>query len=76
MLVFTGGIGENAAEVRAEVCKGLEHLGVAIDPAANAERRRRISSSSSRCVVLLVPTDEDRVIARHTAAATSARSPP
>jgi acetate kinase len=76
MLVFTGGIGENAAEVRAEVCKGLEHLGIVIDLAANAQRQKRISTPRSTCAVLVVPTDEDRVIARHTTRCCSAISAP
>ncbi len=64
-LVFTGGIGENAAEVRAEVCTGLGHLGLVFDPAANAAGRSRISAAGSTCAAWVVPTDEDRVIARH-----------
>jgi acetate kinase len=67
-LVFTGGIGENAAEVRAEICKGLGHLGLFLDERANAARERRISTPQSACAALVVPTDEDLVIARHTSA--------
>jgi acetate kinase len=66
-LVFTGGIGENSAEVRAEICAGLGHLGVFLDAAANAAGLRRISTRNSPCKTLVVATDEDRVIARHTA---------
>jgi acetate kinase len=65
LLVFTGGIGEHAAEVRAESCKGLEVLGVALDPERNARGERVIGSETSRVCVRIVCTDEDLVIARH-----------
>jgi acetate kinase len=67
-LVFTGGIGERAAAVRAGICGGLEHLGVELDHAANAADAAVISVPSSACVVRVERTDEDRVIARHTSA--------
>jgi acetate kinase len=67
-LVFTGGIGEKAASIRAEICGGLEHLGVVLDGAANEADAAVISTPDSGCVVRVVPTDEDRVIARHTGA--------
>jgi acetate kinase len=67
-LVFTGGIGERAAPVRAEICEGLEHLGVAIDRAANDRDAEIVSPGGSRCVVRVVQTDEDLMIARHTRA--------
>jgi acetate kinase len=63
--VFTGGIGENAAPVRAEICAGLTHLGIRLDPDANQAGRERISTSDSECAVYVVRTDEDRMIARH-----------
>jgi acetate kinase len=65
-LVFTGGIGERAAPVRAEICSGLEHLGVALDGPANNRNAEVISSLNSRCVVRVIETDEDLMIARHT----------
>jgi acetate kinase len=65
-LVFTGGIGEHAAPVRAEICQGLEHLGIGIDSAANDRNDETISQRGSRCVVRVVQTDEDLMIARHT----------
>src|SRR6266853_5186411 len=65
-LVFTGGIGERAAPVRAETCRGLEHLGIEVDSDANARNAEIISRSGSRCVVRVVETDEDLMIARHT----------
>jgi len=64
MLVFTGGIGEHAAEVRAGVCEGLEHLGVALDPEANRAGAASIGRDDARCAVRVVRTDEDLVIAR------------
>jgi acetate kinase len=64
-LVFTGGIGERAAEVRAEICSGLEFLGIAIDERAN-RANAEVISAGPRCVVRVVATDEDLMIARHT----------
>ena len=63
-LVFTGGIGEHAAPVRAEICEGLELLGIAIDPALNAAHATSIGAG--RCEVSVIATDEERVIARAT----------
>src|SRR5579864_4641467 len=65
-LVFTGGIGEHAATVRAEVCAGLKYLGIELDDAANNRNTEVISAAGSRCVVRMVETDEDLMIARHT----------
>ncbi len=65
-LVFTGGIGEHAAIVRAEICSGLQYLGVALDGAANNRNAEVISATGGRCVVRVVKTDEDLMIARHT----------
>jgi len=65
-LVFTGGIGEHAATVRAEICSGLQHLGVTVDGAANNRNAEVISATGSHCVVRVVETDEDLMIARHT----------
>jgi transketolase N-terminal domain/subunit len=63
-LVFTGGIGENAAPVRARVCEGAAWLGVALDPAANAAGGPRISADRSRVRAWIVPADEELTIAR------------
>jgi acetate kinase len=65
-LVFTGGIGEHAAMVRAEICSELQYLGIALDGAANNRNAEVISAAGSRCVVRVVETDEDLMIARHT----------
>jgi acetate kinase len=64
-LVFTGGIGERAAPVRAEVCHGLEHLGVTVDEELNAVHAEVISRPGSACTVRVIPTNEDLMIARH-----------
>lgn len=65
-LVFAGGIGENAPVVRARICAGLSHLGIAIDPAANAESASVISPHGSACAVRVIRTDEEAIIARET----------
>ncbi len=65
LLVFSGGIGEHAAPVRAAISAGLGYLGIAIDTEANARHAGVISTSGSRCVVRVVPSDEDLQIARH-----------
>lgn len=69
VLVFTGGIGENADAVRALTCVGLEFLGVQIDSQRNQEGSRRealISTDAGRVKVFVIPTDEERVIAQET----------
>ncbi|HSF48672.1 MAG TPA: acetate/propionate family kinase [Burkholderiales bacterium] len=65
-LVFTGGIGERAASVRAAVVRELGWLGVDLDEKANGAHGPRISSPQSRVEVLVIPTDEEATIARHT----------
>jgi acetate kinase len=65
-LVFTAGIGENAAEIRARVCRDAEWLGIALDEEANALHRTRISRAGSAVAAFVVPTDENLMIARHT----------
>ncbi|MGE5321777.1 MAG: acetate/propionate family kinase [Actinomycetota bacterium] len=65
-LVFTGGIGERAAEVRAKIVGGLEFLGIELDETANARHASLISTPGSRCPVRVIKTDEDLMIARHT----------
>ncbi|MCA3131795.1 MAG: acetate/propionate family kinase [Betaproteobacteria bacterium] len=64
-LVFTAGIGENAAAIRARVCEAAAWLGVEVDPAANAAGGARISSPSSSVSAWVLPTDEEAMIARH-----------
>jgi acetate kinase len=65
-LVFTGGIGERAAPVRWEVCRGLAYLGIDLDPQQNAVHAEVISTLGSGCTVRVIPTNEDLMIARHT----------
>jgi len=65
-LVFTGGIGERAAPVRWEICEGLDHFGIRLDPQQNALHADTVSTPESRCVVRVIPTNEDLMIARHT----------
>ena len=64
--VFTAGIGENSARIRASVADQLAWLGVALDPAENSRHARLISRSDSRIPVYVVPTDEELMIAQHT----------
>ena len=63
-LVFTGGIGEHAPAVRAEICGGLAHLGIELDGRRNAAGALDIGAGP--CAVYIVRTDEERMIARHT----------
>ncbi len=63
-LIFSGGIGENAAEVRARICEGLGFLGVDIDERRNAEHASVISLERSRVTVRVMHTDEERMIVR------------
>jgi len=65
-VVFTGGIGENAPEIRSRVCRDAAWLGVEIDEAANAAGRGCISTGSSRVSAWVIPTNEEKMIARHT----------
>ena len=63
-LVFTGGIGENAAPVRAAICAGLGWMGIGVEPARNAAAGPVISDDGGRVAVLVIPTNEELVIAR------------
>lgn len=69
-VVFTGGIGENAAEVRARICDGLQWLGLELDPERNQAhcngREGIISQEGSRLLAFVIPTDEELLIARDT----------
>ena len=73
-LVFTAGIGENAADIRASICARLSFLGVgfsaernAADPRRKPPLERTISPDDAAIPVYVIPTDEERVIARHAA---------
>jgi acetate kinase len=66
-LIFTGGIGENAPEVRERICAGLDFLGIAIDPAANNANAPVISpagSGAGRATVRVIRTNEESVMAK------------
>lgn len=65
-LVFTGGIGEHAAEIRARVCALSSWFGIDLDAAANDADSQRIDRAGSRVAVWVLPTNEELVIARHT----------
>jgi acetate kinase len=65
-LVFTAGIGEHSAEIRANACKGAEWLGITLDEEANARGGPRISGPGSAVSAWVIPTDENLMIARHT----------
>jgi len=64
--VFTAGIGENSATIRARVVEKLAWLGISLDSTANKAGKGRISQAQSKVPLLVVPTDEELMIARHT----------
>jgi acetate kinase len=69
-IIFTGGIGENAAVVRQRICTGLDWLGIEIDDHLNSEKvggkEGEINTKSSRVKVFVIPTNEELLIARDT----------
>jgi acetate kinase len=68
-VVFTGGIGENSAEIRARICSEMEWVGLRIDAAKNQEtigREGLISTGDSKLLAYAIPTDEELLIARDT----------
>ncbi len=66
-LVFTAGIGEHAATVREHICRQAAWLGIRLDAAANRANHIRISTADSPVSAWVIPTDEERIIATHTA---------
>jgi len=64
LLVFTGGIGEHAAQVRADACAGLEHLGIRLDAVRNGAASEVISAVESACLVRVIAADEEAQMAR------------
>lgn len=70
-IIFTGGVGENSAEIRAQVCTGLEWMGLSLDGKANTQTvngaEGAISTADSRLAAWVIPTDEELMIARDTA---------
>lgn len=63
-LVFTGGIGENAPDIRTRVCQGLGFLGIELDELLNRQGEPVISSAKSRVLVRMIPTNEELMIVR------------
>lgn len=71
IIVFTAGVGENQTGMRADVCRGLEFMGIKVDEALNATIRGKeaiISTPDSKVKVVVIPTDEELMIASDTAA--------
>ena len=64
-VVFTAGVGENAAAVRGAICRACEWLGLELDELANREHKERISMPKSRVAAYVIKTDENLMIARH-----------
>jgi acetate kinase len=64
-VVFTAGVGENAAPVRSAICRACAWLGLDLDEAANKEHSKRISTPNSRVGAYVMRTDENLMIARH-----------
>ena len=71
-LVFTGGIGEHAAAVRARVCGELAWLGLDFDAQSNERGADLLTRADSRVKVWVIPTNEELVITRHTVQAIAA----
>ena len=69
-IIFTAGVGENDKGIRASVCEGLEYLGAKLDAEANNVRGKEvaISAADSKVKILLIPTNEELMIAKDTAA--------
>jgi len=69
VVIFTGGVGENACETREEICEGLEFMGIEFDVAKNTNLRGKeaiISKPGSKVTLMVVPTNEELVIAQDT----------
>jgi acetate kinase len=70
VLTFSGGIGENSAVIREGVCANLAEFGLVLDPVRNAAApgEAAVQSDNARVKILIVPADEERIVARATAA--------
>ena len=68
VVIFTAGLGENSAPAREEICKGLEFLGIEVDPIKNNVRGKEVevSKDNSKVKVFVIPTNEELMIARET----------
>jgi acetate kinase len=64
-IVFTAGVGENAAAVRSAICHACAWLGLELDEVANQAHKERISAPGSRIAAYVIKTDENLMIARH-----------
>ena len=64
-IVFTAGVGENAAPVRSAICRACAWLGLELDEVANHENKQHISAPNSRVAAYVIKTDENLMIARH-----------
>jgi acetate kinase len=73
-LVFTGGIGANAPEIRERIVDGLDYLGITLDPKANLMGAKIVSAPAAAVTVQAMPSDEERTIARHVMRLTAASS--
>ncbi|MGB7342610.1 MAG: acetate/propionate family kinase [Pirellulaceae bacterium] len=75
-IVFTGGIGENGADIRASVCEGLEELGIVVDAAANesVKDEAAFGAGDSRTALWVIPTNEELIVARQTLAVLNQKS--
>jgi acetate kinase len=62
-LVFSGGIGENAPDIRRRICDGLGFLGIEVEPSPNLAHAAIISTASSRVTIRVIPTDEEATMA-------------
>ncbi|RBP12244.1 acetate kinase [Roseiarcus fermentans] len=72
-VVFTGGIGEHSARIRKAVLTGMEWMGLVLDDEANEASAQIISAKASPTAIFVIPTDEERMIARHTLEVTGDR---
>jgi acetate kinase len=63
-IVFTGGVGENAAEIRRRICQKLHYLGLQLDQPQNLAGGPIISAKTSRVIVAVLAADEEQIIAR------------
>jgi len=64
VLVFSGGIGENASAIRSRICEGLECMGIKLDEKKNEKGAAIISLNDSKVIVYVIPTDEELIIAK------------
>ena len=68
-VVFTGGIGENSAQMRESICRDLDWFGIKLDPAKNASAKGEaaVHAANSRVQLWIMPTNEEIIVARQAA---------